>query len=172
MFTFSEPKQFDLQSRTNDGLIALYHNGGKHNRVDIQVSVLRELHRRRKRIRKFCGVLAWTPDRAQEVIETFAAISERCENSKRTDFSKRGGGVFKAANHPDARWVDTYTAVKAGDFNAEFSCHIREPGDDAEFVLNIRSRKVVERFTADQLDVAMERWIAVVDEARGKLRSN
>lgn len=165
MFEFSEPKQFDLQSRSGDGLVALYHNGGKHDRVDIQINVVREMYRRRKRIRKFCGVLVWTPDRAKEVVEAFAAISDRCQTSERTDFSKRGGGVFKAADHPDARWVDTYTAVKQGDFNAEFSCHIREPGDDAEFILNTRSRKVIEIFTPDQLDAAMERWIAVVNEA-------
>ncbi|KQW21369.1 hypothetical protein ASC80_14890 [Afipia sp. Root123D2] len=169
MSEFSEPKPFDLKSKGEEELIALFHNRGRHGLVQGQIEVLREMWLRGYRIRKYCGVLSWTPDRANEVIAPFAAVSRRCRDSKRTDFSTAGGGVYKAKSEPDARWVDTYTAVKVPGLNAHFSCHIREPGDDAEFILNIKSHDVREVFTYDQNAVALERWTAVVTEACGKL---
>jgi len=162
---FSEPNPFDLNSKGEKELIALYENRGRHGRVEGQIEVVRAMWLRGYRIRSYCSVLPWTPDRVSQVIAPFTVESRRCQDSKRTDFSTAGGGIYKAKSEPDARWVDTYTAVKVPGLNAHFSGHIREPGDEAEFILNIKSADIKEQFTYDKIQTALERWTAVVNDA-------
>ena len=170
MFSFAKPKPFDVKSKSKEELIALFENRGRQGDVPGQREVVREMWRRGYSVRKYCRVLPWTPDRVNGVMEGFVEVSQRCKDSLRTDFSEAGGGVFKASDHPEARWVDTYTGVEVKDFNATFSCHIREPGDEPEFILNVKSSNAIETFSYDEIDAAMKRWVKVVSIAIEKLQ--
>lgn len=162
MSSFSEPRPIDLKTASPDQLDSLFSSYDESGRSDEQVNVVREKWRRGIARSKDYFVLNWNPERVTTVLAPFVEISQQVPENLRTAFSTAGGGVFKPKGHPDARWIDSYTAVKTDAFNAAFACHVREPGDDPVFILNIQSSESIQEFSYPELDSALARWKEIV----------
>lgn len=158
MHSFSKPKPIDLTSVRSTGLDNLITNLGKHGRKAEQAAVVREKWRRGIARRKDYSVLAWNGNRVETVMSDFVEISRQIPNNRIADFTDAGGGVWKPKDDEDSRWIDTYTGVKLGEFNATFACHVREPGDDPVFILNLKSSRSVEEFSYGDISVALTKW--------------
>jgi hypothetical protein len=70
--------------------------------------------------------------------------------------------VWKSKDDVEHRWIDTYTGVKLGEFNATFACHVRELGDDPVFILNLKSSQSFEEFSYAEIDIALIKWKEMV----------
>jgi hypothetical protein len=166
MFSFNEPKPVNLSAVSAEGLDNLIANLGKHGRKKEQAAVIREKRRRGIAKSKDYAALEWNPARVQAELAPFVEASRQVLKSGRRAFTTAGGGIFKSSDSPKRLWIDTYTAVKTADFNADFSCHIRAPGDDPVFTLSIKSDNTVEVFSYQEIGTALETWTALISSIR------
>ena len=162
MHSLSEPKQIDLTSVNSAGLSNLIANLGKHGRKAEQAAVVREKWRRGIARRKDYSALVWNRTRVEAVISYFVKVSRQISDSQSVYFTNAGGGVWKSKSDVEYRWIDTYTAVKLGGFNATFACHVREPGDDPVFILSLKSSQSFEEFSYAEIDIALIKWKEIV----------
>ena len=116
--------------------------------------------------RKDYAHVRFNADWASVQLQPFVDISRRLDKSARVSFSSCGGGVMKSRMNSERLFVDSYTAIKTLDCNAEFSCHIKEPGDEPDFVLRIKKpNSSISYFMFDELEMAEIQWKEVVDLA-------
>lgn len=155
----------DLKELKPQELKNLLANNAKHNQMDTVVAVLREMQRRGIATKKEYRYLTWNQEAAREALAPFKEVAHSIQTNQRTAYTEAGGfKIGRAKGDPEWCWVDSYSAIKTPSVNAVFVCYIRQPGDEAEFQLQVDG-SVARTFNADALADALEEWRAVAMRA-------
>lgn len=102
-------------------------------------------------------VFEWNPDTVREIMRPFEEVALSVEDNQRKTFVDAGGFSRRAKDDPTRLWIDIYTAMKTPTMNTVFACHIKAPGDEPTFVLELDGA-TYETYGADRRDEALREW--------------
>jgi hypothetical protein len=171
----------ELKELTASELRNLLGNCQRLKNAVMAQAVVQEMHERGMATSREYAVFSWNQDRVDEVMEPFARVAATVPNSQRVKYTKAGGlKIGRPKEHPEHRWVDSYSAIKVPKINAVFSCSIRRPGDEPQFILYVddgptpresilltgRSPVPAKTYNADQLKKALIEWTEIARVAR------
>ena len=105
-------------------------------------------------------VFPWNPDSVRKTIQRFMKVALTVKDSQRKPYVEAGGFKRRAKSDPTKLWIDAYCAVKTPTVNSSFACHVKAPGDEPTFVLELNGT-LIASYDADRLDQAFEDWKAV-----------
>jgi hypothetical protein len=106
----------------------------------------------------------WNPDSVRKTIQRFIKVALTVKDSQRKPYVEAGGFKRRAKSDPTKLWIDAYCAVKTPTVNSSFACHVKAPGDEPTFVLELNGTQCAV-YRVDQLDKAFEDWCRLVSEA-------
>lgn len=100
----------------------------------------------------------WNQRTVREAMHPFKEIALAVEDNQRTAYTEAGGfRIGRAKDHPEKLWIDTYCAVKTPSLKAVFACHVKTPGDEPTFVLQLDGA-TYETYGYDRRDEALREW--------------
>jgi hypothetical protein len=109
-------------------------------------------------------VFPWNPDSVHKTIQRFMKVALTVKDSQRKPYVEAGGFKRRAKSDPTKLWIDAYCAVKTPTVNSSFACHVKAPGDEPTFVLELKGTQCAV-YRVDQLDEAFQDWCRLVSEA-------
>jgi hypothetical protein len=146
-----------LTNFTDKGLMTYLRNSERYQLLDEARRVVRVMDARgiaRRAVHKF---FKWNEDTVCEVMRPFVEAVSSVKDNQRKAFVHAGGFRRRAKDDPTRLWIDIYTAMKTPTMNAVFACHIKKPGDEPTFVLELDGA-IFETYSADRLDEALRDW--------------
>jgi hypothetical protein len=109
--------------------------------------------------------LPWNQDSVKVALGPFAEIAKAVPNNKRTFYTEAGGAkIGKGKDHPERKWIATYSAIKTAKINVAMVCFIDKVGDEPYFQLH-KNGVVVQSFSSEELPTALQKWREYADEA-------
>ena len=154
----------DLQKLTVDELRNLKRNASARGREDLAMEVAIELANRGVAKSDETALIHWNQERVRIAMAPFAEIARGVIDNSRTPYTEAGGRkIGTNKSDPNWMWVDTYSAVKNKNGNAVFVCHIKKPGAEPTFEMQLDGA-LVSSFSALELANALIEWRRLVAE--------
>jgi hypothetical protein len=102
-------------------------------------------------------VFDWNHDTVREIMRPFEEVALSVEDNQREAWVEAGGFARRAKDDPTRLWIDIYTAMKTPTMNAVFACHIKAPGNEPTFVLELDCATYA-TYGLDRLAEALREW--------------
>jgi hypothetical protein len=107
-------------------------------------------------------------DTVREVMRPFEEAAQAVEDNQREAWVETGGFARRAKDDPTRLWIDKYAAMTPT-MNAVFACHIKAPGDEATFVLELDGATYA-TYGLDRLAEALREWSELASDGPATIR--
>jgi hypothetical protein len=151
------PSDEVLRTWTDKELRICLRNCERNGRLEEARKVVRVMDARGVARHENFKVFDWNYDTVCEVMRPFEEVALSVEDNQRKTFVDAGGFSRRAKDDPTRLWIDIYTAMKTPTMNAVFACHIKAPGDEATFVLELDGATYA-TYGLDRLAEALREW--------------
>jgi hypothetical protein len=163
--TSTQTRAIDFATLTDKELKSYLNNCKRYGQTELAREVLTHMFSRGIANGIHLKVFKWNQDSVRSAMQEFKKIASEVTDNQRTAYTEAGGfKIGRAKGDPDKKWIDTYCAIKTSNVNAEFVCHVKMPGDEPEFELQVGKTRV-RSYDSDQLDSALKEWSAIAERA-------